>query len=172
MNRKALLVLLFLPLPLFSCSKKDNKTIVDCDLVGELKHIQYWNKYDKWDLSSLSLVIKYDDNTEEQLNGDNPMIGYNFSPESPVGMEKGKTSFRIYNSYFTSENGEKYQIADREFNDITIIDYPYSNTPRELYDSGIINKYIFPIFIGAGLIGLSIPLLVKALRKREAKKDE
>ena len=171
-KKQTILILLFSSSLFFSCSNKTSKKVLGCDLIGDLKHVQYWNKYDKWDLSSLSLVIKYEDDSVEYIKGDNSLITYNFLPESPSNLPIGNTSFKIYDSFYTSEGGERYNIPDKEFTDITIVDYPYSNTPRELYDSGIINRYILPAFICLSIMGLGIGLAISTLWKKEVKKSE
>ena len=172
MNKRNLFLLLPSVFLLFSCSTNNKKEIVGCNLIGDLRHVQYWNKYDKWDLSSLSLAIEYKDNSVEYLKGDNPSIIYNFLPETPSGLSVGTTSLMIYDSYYAGEDGNKYSIQDREFLNITIIDYPYKNTPRELYDSGILNKYIFPSLVCAAIVGLSIALTVQIIKKRKAMKND
>lgn len=156
---------LFIIVPCFlivSCDRKDKRTdVTECKLVGTLQHLQYWNKYDDWDLSSLQLRITYSDNSICNLDADSKFITYHFTPRSPSGLKPGVISLKITNSYYTDSSGKKHSIPDEEFNNISIINYPYSGTARELYDSGILVKYIVPSFIGLVFITTLVIMIIK-----------
>ena len=119
------LVGLFLPfLFLAGCSSKMNRNPSSCSLVGELAHIQYWNKYDKWDLSSLYVIIEYDDGSAEKIIGSSSQIEYTFNYESPVGMAPGAYELIITDSYYCFSKSEKINLGSKSLGVINIINYP------------------------------------------------
>lgn len=135
---KLIKYLIFILIPFYclcSCEEKENKVLCSCTFAGELSHVQYWNKYDSWDLSTIYVIIKFNDGSEQRINGNSTQIEYHFNYTSPCEMKIGSYELIIVDSYYITKTG-KFRIGAKSLGNINIIEYPYSGTPQEFFDSG------------------------------------
>ena len=140
---------------LISGCSKDNRTsyegISNCELVGNLTHVQYWNENDEWDLKSLFLKIDFDDGSTKNISAADSAIQYKFEPESPVGLPVGYITLYVRDGFIKDRNGVEHHITPRHFENISIVDYPYTdNEPPKIIKK--VAKIALPILAGIALV--------------------
>ena len=145
-----------------SCNYKSDEyeTATEGELVGDLKHVQYWDYNDSWDLSSLDLLVMFEDGSSQVLKPTDKRCVYNFEPSSPVGCSHDLESFEVIDSYFETKSGKKINIKNRRFDGITIVNYPYKK--RDTKDK--------IIFISICVLSLTMLFLTFYLLNRKKQK--
>ena len=139
-----------------ACTNKNNKQdkyvvdkeVMSITLVGDLRHVTYWDKHDDWDISNLQLLVVYADETSDQIPAVNDFCVYSFSPVKPAA---GVHSFDVVDSYLVDSLGTKHPIDNRHFV-VAVSKYPYPDTVVEFLSmaSGIIiivsSLIVFSVF--------------------------
>ena len=141
--------LLFLPVIflLISCKSStyfpNTNDISSASLTGDLKHVQYWDEYDNWDVSSLSVDIVLKNASNVVLPITDSHFSFTFSPEKPSGnIDK----FSIIDLKYTDANNNKYLVTNEITFPVLIVPYPYSQKGMSSH-SVIVLSIVFAIFI-------------------------
>ena len=172
MRNKVFPFLFIFVLLISACQKSNDSNIkkdglISCELVGELKHTQYWDDNDSWDLRSISLQLNYSDETVT-IPAINEYTTYSFSPSSPVGLDHSINSFTVTGGTYIDYLGKNHSVSPRVFENITIIDYPYKNSMSS--QTKKIISFIFLTFFFLLVLGFVIILIVRYKKNQNCDK--
>ena len=152
------------------CKNHNKKTISEYSISGSLIHTQYWNKFDRWDMSGLMINIVFSDGTQETLSGNSPQMDYTFNYSSPAGLEPGTYELVIDESYYVPNSKTKIAMGSKNLGEVNVINYPYKNSIQGFLNSNIAVYVIFPTIAVVLIVSFLVLHFIFKRKNKEEKK--